>query len=126
MPNDAFAVLKAQFPKAKDTIVFCVHVLQQNGDAGLDELKAQAGLHGLRVTAASVAAARRLLAGDGGEAQVPAKPRARANVANVGGDAEALLRQVLVKVQGQGQAEAERLRAAMRKAVALLEAAASL
>ena len=38
-------------------------------------------------------------------------------------DAEALVRGFVAKLQGQGNAEAERLREAMRKAIAVLQAA---
>ena len=39
-------------------------------------------------------------------------------------DAEALVRGFVAKLQGRGNAEADRLREAMRKAVAVLQAAA--
>jgi hypothetical protein len=39
-------------------------------------------------------------------------------------DAEALVRGFVAKLQGQGNAEAERLRDAIRKAIAVLQAAA--
>ncbi|MEO6597256.1 MAG: hypothetical protein ABIP94_21140 [Planctomycetota bacterium] len=38
-------------------------------------------------------------------------------------DAETLIRGVVAKIQGQGSAEAERMREAMRRAVAILQAA---
>ncbi len=44
-----FAALKARFPKVKDSIVFAIHALQSNPDIALDDLKAQANLHGIRV-----------------------------------------------------------------------------
>ncbi len=43
-----FAALKTRFPKAKDSIVFCIHALQNSPDIALDDLKAQAKLHGIR------------------------------------------------------------------------------
>lgn len=130
----AFAALKARYPKAKDSIVFCIHALQANPEIALDDLKAQAAMHGIRVTAASVNAAKRLMAPeaasdaqDAEPAPVAAKPKARrgrpARAAAGEMDAEAMLRQVVAKMQAQGGKEAERLRAAIRKAVAVLEAA---
>ena len=129
--NAEFAALKARFPHAKDTIVFCVHALMQSPNIGIDDLKSQAALHGLRVTAASVTAARRLMAE--GNAQVPAaapvaaaapqrQPR-RVRAADAPVDTEALIRQVVGRIQNQGSAETERLKDAVRKAVAILQAA---
>ncbi|MBK8100633.1 MAG: hypothetical protein IPK26_26385 [Planctomycetes bacterium] len=129
--NAEFAALKARFPHAKDTIVFCVHALMQSPDIGLDDLKAQAALHGLRVTGASVTAARRLMAE--GNAQAPAgaaitapaaqrQPR-RVRAAEPPVDTEALIRQVVGRIQTQGAADSERLKDAVRKAVAILQAA---
>ncbi|MFQ5473305.1 MAG: hypothetical protein ACE5FA_10535 [Dehalococcoidia bacterium] len=129
-----FAGLQTRFPKVKDTILLAFHVLQQDPDIALDDLKARAKLHGLRVTAATVSAARRLLdrnpATDGAVAtaqrkEAKAKPRntrqRRATQAPV--DVEALVRRTVAKIEDQAGAEAERLRAAMRKAIAVLEGA---
>ena len=109
-------------------------MLQSNPDIELDDLKAQAKMHDIRVTASSVNAARRLLAtttatnGDSDSATpkaTPAKPprtrRPRATQAPL--DVESLIRTTVGKIQGQGAAEAERLREAMRKAIGVLEAA---
>ena len=59
--NAQFAALKSRFPKVRDTILLAFYVLQSNPDIALDDLKAQAKLHGIKVTAASVNAARRLM-----------------------------------------------------------------
>lgn len=129
--DTAFAALKARFPKAKDSIVFCIHALRANPEIGLDDLKAQAAMHGIRVTAASVTAAQRLTAPepargaqDAATLTVPAQPKARrgrpARAAAGDLDAEAMLRAVVAKMQAQGGKEAERLRAAIRRAVAVL------
>lgn len=56
-----FQLLRERFPKAQPSILFCVHALQQSSEIALDDLKAQATLHGLRVTGGSLQAARRLL-----------------------------------------------------------------
>jgi hypothetical protein len=130
--NAEFAVLKTRFPKAKDSIVFCIHALLQSPDVALDDLKAQAALHGIRITGASVTAARRLMEGDGNESAAPApataiagrsRPPRRIRAAEPPMDAEALIRQVVGRIQSQGSEEAERLRGAVRKAVEILQAA---
>lgn len=54
-------------------------------------------------------------------AERPARRRDRTPEPAV--DAEALIKQVVGKLQAQGNAEAERLRDAMRKVVAILQAA---
>ena len=48
--NAQFAALKARFPKVRDSVVLTIHALQSNPDIALDDLKAQANLHGIRVT----------------------------------------------------------------------------
>lgn len=129
----AFKKLKARFPDAKDTIVFCVHCLQLYPDASVDDIKAQAALHSIRITAASVNAARRLMAEapttpkeTGGAADAtPARqrPARRTRAAQAAMDPTSMLQKVIDKLQQQGQAEAERLRAAMQKAIQILQAA---
>src|SRR5262245_7030629 len=99
----------------------------------LENAKARAAAHGMRITAATVNAARRLLerqdapiaaekTGAPQKAEAAEKRgRERLPRATDGGvDAEALIRQIVGRLQSQGNAETERLRAAMRKAIALL------
>ncbi len=132
--NAQFAALKTRFPKVRETIIFAFHVLQSNPDIALDDLKAQAKLHGIRVTASSVTAAERLLAptlatngAAAGSAPSPAaaKPRRtrRPRAAASPLDVESLIRTTVDKIQDQGAAEAERLREAIRKAIAVLQEA---
>lgn len=73
-----FEQLRARFPGAQPSVLFCVHALQQQADIELEDLKAQAALHGHRVTGASLNAARRLLglAPDVARKPRPAKPEA--------------------------------------------------
>lgn len=127
-----FALLKARFPKAKDSIVFCIHAMQTNPGITIDDLKAQAAMHGIRVTAASASAANKMLAEQSGARvattvmplAVPTSPRQRRVPANSGPlDVEGLIRATVGKLQEQGNSEAERLRGAVRRAIAVLEAA---
>ena len=52
---------KARFPNAKDSILFAIAALQDNPDIAIDDLKTLASQRGIRVTAATVNAAKRLL-----------------------------------------------------------------
>lgn len=128
-----FAEPKTRYPKVREPIHVALYIITQNPGIKLHDAKAQAKLHGARITAASAAAAQRLLSrqdGTGG-ASLPARrkasnaapaattrrtrrPRATASKAT---DPEALIREVADKIRGQGAAEAERLRSAMRKAL---------
>lgn len=56
------AHLRARYPKATESVLFCIHVLQQDGFPDLDAIKARAQMYGLHVTGASLAAAQRQLA----------------------------------------------------------------
>lgn len=73
-----FRALHARFPKSNASILFCLHELQQSDTMSMSNLKALAAMHGIRITGASLTAARRLM--------VPrvARPR-RAAVAAEGG-----------------------------------------
>ena len=127
--NAQFAALKNRFPKVRETIVFAFHVLQSNPDIALDDLKARAKLHGIRVTASSVSAAQRLLdrnpATNGASSPTAAKPRRTRQRRAVQSplDVEVLIRTTVGKIQDQGAAEEERLREAILKAIAVLEGA---
>jgi hypothetical protein len=55
------AAQKTRFPNAKDSILFAIAALQDNPDIPIDDLKTLASQQGIRVTAASVNAAKRLL-----------------------------------------------------------------
>jgi hypothetical protein len=129
--NAAFAALKARFPKAKDSIAFCIHALQANPDIALDDLKAQALMHGIRITGASVTAAQRLMSGTP-KATAPAArpataaptpPARRVRAPEAALDPTAMIHQVVAKLQRESGAEAERLRLAIKKAIAVLQAA---
>ncbi len=132
--NQQLAELHARFRHVRPAILAALCVLQQDPDVSVDDAKARAASHGVKITAASINAAQRLLARQdtapaAGPAEDPTiatpKPtrerRPRANDGAV--DAEALVRSVVDKLQGQSNAQAERLRAAIRRAIDLLQAA---
>ena len=125
---------KARFPNAKDSILFAIAALQDNPDIAIDDLKALASQQGIRVTAASVNAAKRLLDPEHATTPVvapaglnlaPARERLarRVRAAEAPLDANALIQDLVAKIQAQGNAEVERMREAVRKAITALEAA---
>ncbi|MBL8738500.1 MAG: hypothetical protein JNL12_18880 [Planctomycetes bacterium] len=130
--TDELAALKARHPHAREPILAALNFLLAEPNITDDDAKARAAMRGVRITAASINGARNLLAKS--ETAVPTEPiatpaterparprRERANEPAV--DAEALIKQVVGKLQAQGNAEAERLRDAMRKAMAVLAGA---
>jgi hypothetical protein len=111
------AALQSRFPKIKPTILFAFSVLQSEPDTPVEVLKAMAKPRNLRVTKASVNAARRLLdrnAATDGEANSPASKAANAKSRRTRQrrgpqaplDVDALIRTTVGKVQAQGDAEA--------------------
>jgi len=130
--------LKARYKHVRQPILVALNILLHDKDISIEDAKAQAQLHGTRITAASVSAAQRLLSRmDAPVAATPARaaqpaattaptptraPR-RPRAADAPVDAESLIKNVVAKIQGQGTAEAERLRDAMRKAIAMLQTA---
>ena len=136
--GDLFAKLQQRYPKVREPIVAALTALMQNPGIDVEHAKAVAAANGMRITAASVAAAERLLSRQDrhDEQQADRRPTAAATpaAAHPGSvrrqraqahdvDAEALIKQVVDKIQVAGNAEAERLRETMRKAVLMLTAA---
>jgi hypothetical protein len=67
-----FERLRGRFPGAKASVLFCVHAFQQHPDISIADLKAQAEMHGMKVSVGSWTAARRLLAPPAAIADRPA------------------------------------------------------
>ena len=135
-----FAELRTRFPGTKDSVLFCIHALQQDPDVPIGDLKAQAAMHSVRVTAASVAAAQRLLAPAGpAAAATPATPAPGAEYQHVEPgqrarrtrirkpepqiDLESMVRQVVAKASESGEAKVSRMRAAIQRAIEVLRVA---
>lgn len=119
--------LKTRYRHVREPVLAALNILLHEPSVDLDDAKARAQVHGVRITAASVAAARRLIDRMDGAEPKPARktPAAarRPRAASTATDPEALIRGLVTKLQDQENAEAERLRAAMRKAVSVLQAA---
>jgi hypothetical protein len=129
---DEIAALKARHPHVRDPILAALNLLLTDPNITDDDAKARAAMRGVRITAASINGARNLLAKRetavpatapaAPASERPARPR-RERTPEPAVDAEALIKQVVGKLQAQGNAEAERLRDAMRKAMAVLASA---
>ncbi|HEX5050807.1 MAG TPA: hypothetical protein VFZ65_03460 [Planctomycetota bacterium] len=130
--------LRARYKHVREPILVALNILLHDPNIALDDAKAQAAVHGVKITAASVSGAQRLLSRMDGEPATTAptvpttvadqktgrsRPARRTRPAEGAVDAEALIRQVVGKLQNQGNAEAERLRETMRKAIRMLQAA---
>ena len=123
--------LRARYKHVRPPILAALNILLHDQNVSIDDAKARAALHGVKITAASVGAARTLLSRmETPNALAAATPhpepvreprRSRAVEKPI--DAEELVRGFVAKLQGQGSAEAERLREAMRKAIAVLQVA---
>ncbi len=130
--TDELAAIKARYPHVRAPILAALNLLLTDPNISDDDAKARAAMRGVRITAASINGARNLLAkrepavpnepAATPAAERPARPR-RERAPEPAFDAEALIKQVVGKLQAQGNAEAERLRDAMRKAMAVLASA---
>jgi hypothetical protein len=130
-PHVSLEDLKSRFSNVREPILVALHILLQEPSIPLETAKTTAKAYGVRITAASVAAARRLLERMDTEAPAPAVPAAttpatrparRSRAAEPAQDTDALVRALVVKLQAQGNAESEKLRVSIRKAIDLLTA----
>jgi hypothetical protein len=133
-PNLSIDELKARFSNVREPIVVALHILLQEADITIENAKEAAKAYGVRITRASVAAAQRLkermdtapampAAPTDAAPATPTRPARRPRAAEPNQDAEGLVRGLVAKLQAQGNADAERLRNAIRRAVDLLNAA---
>jgi hypothetical protein len=136
-PTDAWTKqieqLRGRYRHLRPAVLAALNILIHDEAVSIDDAKARADLHGVRITAASLNAARMVLSrmdatrvaattkGTPAPAAPTRAPR-RQRSSEIPFDAEALLRGVVAKIQGQGNAETERLREGIRKAIATLQA----
>lgn len=138
--TDAFAAqleqLRSRYRHVRPPVLAALNILILDPNISVDDAKARAAVHGVRITAASINAARTLYSRMDNAASgavvatvkatpAPGSTRAprRTRTTGIPFDTEAFVRSVVAKIQGQGNAEAERLREAMRKSIAVLQAA---
>lgn len=126
-------------------MLICIHALQQEVDVSLDDMRARAAMHGIRVTAASLQAGRRALGlsppmaarvrrveavdqgleanGQGDDATLPVaeiaeeQPRARRSRAPDGGSRADDVERLLREFAANASEETERLREAVRRVI---------
>jgi len=122
--------LRARYKHVRPPVLAALNILIHDQNISIDDAKAQAALHDVRITAASINAARTLLSRMDAPAATPtAKPEPAAPVRSARRvraadpvDAEVIIRGFVAKLRGQGNAEAERLREGIRRAIAVLQA----
>ena len=130
-PSISLDDLKSRFSNVRQPILVAAHILIQEPSISLEDAKEAAKSYGVRITAASVSAARRVLermhdapaAPATPAPMAPTRPARRPRAAEPHQDAEALIRGVVAKLQNQGNVEAEKLRATIRRAVEILAGA---
>ena len=133
--NQQLDQLRVRYPHARPAILVALNILLHDKDIADDDAKARASLHGARITAASLSAARTLLsrmdaptvaaepATAAASAPTPARAVRRPRAADQPLDAASMIQSVVARLQEQGNAEADRLRDSIRKAIAMLQAA---
>lgn len=128
--------LQARYKNLRPAVLAAVNVLLHDENISDEDAKARAAAHGVRITAASLNAARTVLSkmdtttNSGSTtttaattAPAAATTRRRVRVVEPAVDAEALIKQVVGRLQSQSNAEADRLRDAVRKAIGILQVA---
>ena len=125
--------LGRRYPGQKNSVLFCIYKLQQNPDVTLRDFRAEAELHGIPVGGRTLHSAKGLLglnkqpaassAPATGEAAGPARRRQRANEPDASDSIESKVLAAVRQIQSNAGAEAEQLRTAIRRAIALLQQA---
>ena len=135
--------LRTRYPGQKDSVLFCVHKLQQDPAVGLPDLRDEATDRGIPMAGRALHSAKVLLGMAEARPRRPAEPRderatAGQRASRAGARAErsrsergrsdepagAIEDQVLAavrQIQSAAGAEAERMRTAIRQAIAILQ-----
>jgi hypothetical protein len=130
------AALRRRYPGQKDSVLFCIHKLQQDAALTLRDFRAEAELHRIPMAGRSLHSARVLLGLVKAEPAAPAlptlapleramRPRPRATLAPDDGGAsiETKVMAAVRQIQSAAGAESDQLRAAIRQAIAILQRA---
>jgi len=131
-PLDSWeAILEAmrrRFPGQRDSVLFCIHKLQQNPDLTLRDFRAEAELYGIPMAGRALHSARVLL-GIGDASPAPARARTKvaaespSETTDGAGSIENRVVAAVRQIQSAAGAEAERMRAAIQKAITILQQA---
>jgi hypothetical protein len=124
--------LSRRYPGQKHSVLFCIYKLQQNPDVTLRDFRAEAELHGIPVGGRTLHAAKELLglhkppaAATAAAETTPAttRRRQRASEPGTGDSIESKVLAAVRQIQSNAGAEADQLRDAIRRAIAILQQA---
>ena len=120
--------LRARHPGQKDSVLFCLHKLEQDPGVGLPELRGEAADLGIPMAGRALHSAKVLLGMAEAKPRRAAKPKPAAAKASadvkVRGTDPGIEEQVLSavrQIQSVAGAEAERMRRAIRQAIEILQ-----
>jgi hypothetical protein len=131
------AQLQERYRQVRPPILVALNLLLSDQNIQLDDAKAQAQLRGVRITAASMNAARTLLSRMDAPQTAPAAPLAASPILTAAPvaraprrprtpqppiDAEAMIRGFVDQLRGEKNAEVERMKDGIRRAIAALQA----
>ena len=130
--------LRRRYPGQKDSVLFCIHKLQQNPDISLRDFRAEADLYGIPVAGRALHSAKSLLGlvktadepaatarsnGAETEADRPGSRRRRVAEPAADGSIEDRVVAAVRQIQSAAGAEAQQMRNAIRQAIAILQKA---
>jgi hypothetical protein len=124
---------RRRYPGQKDSVLFCIHKLQQDPELTLRDFRDEARLHGIPVAGRSLHSARLLLGITKAAPEpttlavdavpMPAKRRPQREAAADPTSIEDQVVAAVRSIQSAAGAEGERMRAAMRQAITILQRA---
>lgn len=129
------AAMRRRYPGQKDSVLFCIHKLQQNPDLALRDFRDEANLHRIPVAGRALHSAKVLLGlikdavpepvAAEEEAEVAPRPTRRRREATATDDPSIEDRVVAAvrQIQTAAGADAERMRTAIRQAITILQKA---
>lgn len=136
------ANLRLRYPGQKDSVLFCLHKLHSNPELGLPDFRDEARLHGIPMAGRALHSAKVILGLATVKPRAPNAPklslhvemptdparstrtrRFRDGAATDAGSIEDKVLDAVRQIQSAAGAEAEKLRTAVREAVAILQRA---
>ena len=133
------ANLRQRYPGQKDSVLFCVHKLHGNPELGLPDFREEAKLHGIPMAGRALHSAKVLLGlatvkprapkatkaetAPSDEPRATRTRRVRGGTSAADGSIETKVLDAVRQIQSAAGAEADKLRTAVREAVAILQRA---